>query len=315
MFPLFKIRDFGILFNETFGFFKIKGKNFFANYFKSLAILFVVLSVILYFFGNFYYTSFFQSLGSGDFNDAYLSNYYSDNAGTIVLLGILMLLISLAIGAIQISYPVLYLKLLEKDPEKKPTYNEIKKEIWSNIGRVLLFVIISIFFFGILSIIILGICMLLIFVIIGIPLMLIVFPYLMGLFYLTFYQYIIKKEGYFESFSFAFRTINNNFWTIIGSILCISFIINIINYIILMIPYMIFFFAMFAGASGNDVGTEDMGMMAIMLMLIYMIAIITTMLLNNVILINCGLIYYSEREKIENHAAKNDIDLIGQMDE
>ena len=82
-----------------------------------------------------------------------------------------------------------------------------------------------------------------------------------------------------------------------------------------MIPYMIFFFAMFAGASGDNMGTEDMGMMAVMLMLIYMLAIITTMLLNNVILINCGLIYYSEREKTENNAAKSEIDLIGQMDE
>jgi len=315
MFPLFKIRDFGILFNETFSFFKFKGKNFFANYFKSLALLFVLMVVILYFFANFFFGSFYQNLGLMNSDNNYLESYYADHIGLILLLSGVFFILLFLVGSIQFAYPVLYLKLLENDSEKKPTFGEMKKELKENIGRALLFMFISIFFFGFFGMLILGLCILLIFVIIGIPLLFIVGPYFTALFYIMFYQYMIKKQGYLEAFSYAFKTVNSNFWPIIGSVLCILFIVQMINYVITMIPYGIMMVLLFTNGTMNDSVPDNLGVLTIILALTYCLAIIVSMLLNNVIIISCGLIYYSEREKLESRSTKNEIDLIGRLDD
>ena len=50
MFQLYKKRDFSELVGDTFGFFKLEGKNYFKNYFIINGSLLLLLVVIIYFF-------------------------------------------------------------------------------------------------------------------------------------------------------------------------------------------------------------------------------------------------------------------------
>ena len=60
MFQLYKKRDFSALVGDTFGFFKLEGKNYFKNYFTINGGLLLLLVVIIYFFSNIFIKSSFD---------------------------------------------------------------------------------------------------------------------------------------------------------------------------------------------------------------------------------------------------------------
>ena len=87
-------------------------------------------------------------------------------------------------------------------------------------------------------------------------------------------------------------------------------IIQLVTTIISMVPYVIIFAIGFASMS--DTGSAgDAEWMVYSFGVLYAVTLLVSMLLNNVIIINFGLIYYGEMEKRESVFAQSEIDQIG----
>lgn len=310
MFELFKKRDFGALFNDTFGFFKLKWKNYFGNFFKVNFLILIAFMVIGYVLSQFYVKSMLGNINNPGMHNEYLVNYYMDNIGIIATAGFGMLILLLIISVIQIAFPVFYLQLLEKNGDYKPQSSEISSLIKQNFGRMLLFCLATFFVVGILYIFAYIIIMILTVLLIGFLLWIIVVPYFSALVYLSLYHYINKKSGYFEALGFAFNTLHNNFWKIVGSNLILTLIIQMVAAIIAMVPFMIIFFIGFVSMSDSN-SIENAQWFVYSLGALVGVIMVLSVLLNNMVIVNFGLVYYGEMEKKESISASSEIDQIG----
>ena len=81
MFQLYKKRDFSALVGDTFGFFKLEGKNYFKNYFTINGGLLLLLVVIIYFFSNIFIKGAFAGAQTGNDSEPvgkrWLSAFYA----------------------------------------------------------------------------------------------------------------------------------------------------------------------------------------------------------------------------------------------
>lgn len=308
MFELFKKRDFGELFNDTFGLLKMKWKNYFGNYLKINFLILIIFMVFAYFFSEFYSKIIFGGADNPD-QLRYIEEFFSLNSTLIGIAGLILMILIMILTVIQISYPIMYLKLIENDVNYDPKASEITTLIKQNFGRMLLFGLLTFIVVGILASIAIFLSFLLMFLIIGVFLLIILVPYVSALIYLSMFHYIDKKSGYFDALGFAFNTIHNNFWKVIGCNLILLLILQIANMIITSIPAMIIFTMGFV--SMQETGDADAGFMPIALAVIYGVSIILSMFMNNLIVINFGLIYYGELERKESVFAKSEIDQIG----
>ena len=308
MFELFKKRDFGELFNDTFGLLKMKWKNYFGNYLKINFLILIIFMVFAYFFSEFYIKVIFGGAKNPD-QLRYIEDFFKLNSSLIGWAGIGIFILIMILSVIQISYPIMYLKLIENDVNYDPKASEISTLIKQNFGRMLLFGLLTFIVVGILASIAFFLSALLIFLIVGFLLLMILVPYVSALIYLSMFHYIDKKSGYFEALGFAFNTIHNNFWKVIGCNLVLLLILQIANMIITSIPAMIIF--MMGFVSMQETGDADAGFMSIAFAVIYGVSIILSMFMNNLIVINFGLIYYGELERKESVFAKSEIDQIG----
>ena len=150
---------------------------------------------------------------------------------------------------------------------------------------------------------------LLCFVIIGFPLFLITLPAMMSFVNLSFYFYMNSDAGFFSALSDGFQTLVGNFWPIIFSTLIILIIYYMINLVFTMIPY-IFGVASFM-TQINTVNTDKVATLSLLMSIVMAVSIIASFILNNLILVNQGLIYYSHVENNEHTASMTSIDLIG----
>lgn len=308
MFELFKKRDFGELFNDTFGLLRLKWKNYFGNYLKINFLIMVIFMVFAYFFSEFYSKALFGGVDNPE-QFRYIEEFVTLNATLIGWAGIGMFILIMILSIIQISYPIMYLKLIENDVNYNPKTNEISTLIKQNFGRLLLFGFLTFIVVGILASIAFVLSFFLIFLVIGIFLLMILVPYISALIYLSMFHYIHKKSDYFDALGFAFNTIHNNFWKVIGSNLVLHLIIQIANMIITSIPAIIIFTMGFV--SMQETGDADASFMTITFAVIYGISILLSMFMNNLIVVNFGLVYYGELERKESVFANSEIDQIG----
>ena len=317
MFQLLKSRDFGELFNDTFLFFKLKGKNYFLNFLKVSALL-LIITMVLVFIGTRFLSDSFQSVitNSGSENE-YLNQFFENHLIAVILFSCFFFVMIIAISLIQISYPIFYLQLLEKRPDYKPNSKELGLLIRKNIGKVFLFGLLSFFIIGIPGFIALIISYFLILVLIGIPLLLILVPLLNSVIYLTLYHYLSAPHvSYFDALGHAIQIIKNNFWKILGSNLLLSIIIQIAVSVISMIPMMFIFIGGFTSTNLPE-DDEIMGVQSIIIgmAILYGLIILISFILNNIVIVNFGLAYYSEKDRKEGHTIYTELEQIGTPNE
>ncbi len=312
MITLFKKRTFSDLLSDSFNFFKLEGKHFFKNYFIVNGIFLLLLIVLSYFLFQVYFealTSGMASNGNSGYNFA--EKLFNNNFGLIVggaiFFGVLMLFITL----LNFAYPVIYLKLYEKNNGNNFQISDIVKELKSKIGKMFLFFLISLVTVLPLIVILFLVLILLSFVLIGIPLLIISFPLLFSLMSLSLYEYINNDKGFFSAIRKAFEYIFKEFWPIVGSTLIMYVIIQTVMTIISMIPYFIGMISIFSTIEENPNSQETFSALGILMIVIFIISILSNYILHNLLMINQGMIYYSIREKIEHKTSFTDIDSIG----
>jgi hypothetical protein len=308
MFELYKKRDLSANFSDTTTFFKSFGKHYFKNYFVINGIFLMVLVVLIYFISKIYMEVLFSGITNMQKNPNYLMAYFNNNIPfTIAGFAITFLLIVI-LSMLNISFPVIYLKLFEKNNNNNFETQEIINGLKANVGKMIVFFLGCLFIIMPLAFIVLGLLFLLCFILIGIPLLIIVGFAFMSWITLSYYEYILKDVGYFRALANGFHLLKQQFWTIVGT----TFLM--IQGFITMIPYVLSMIWMFVSTKNIQEPasrSDTFSTMGILMAVIMVLSVLLSYVFNNFILINQGLIYYSLQEEKENNSTKSQIDLIG----
>lgn len=313
MFQLYKKRDFSTLVSDTFSFFKIYGKDYFKNYLIINGGFLLVLLTLIYFFMKIFYEGMLSGINNQTYgNNLLFDNLYA-NLSYFITGGVIAFVLICIISIINYTYPIAYLKLIENNTEisTKSLIDFIK----SKIGKSILFFLASLISFVPIFFIVSLILIALSVIIIGIPLMLIVFPALISWISLSYYDYISSNTSFFTSVRNGYYLLKENLWANIASTVIMFVIVNVVIGIIYMVPYLIGIASLFANPEsfqeGGTNALDNLSFMMILMTIIMIVTIISNYLLQNLIFINQGIIYYSSKEEKENHTTKSNIDLIG----
>ncbi len=312
MFQLYSKRNFSSLVGDTFTLFKLEGKNYFKNYFIINGGLLLVLCIIIYFFMQIFLKSAFLASSQNNSN-AFLDSILT-NVSLFIIFGLAMILLIMFASLINYLYPVAYLKLVEE--KKQRTLHNLTSLIKSKIGKTIQFYFLSIFIIVPLLLVLLGISFALVFVIIGVPILFILLPAYTSWVSLSYYEYISTNSTYFNALKKGLKLLKSKFWPVIGSNYVMQTIVQVVLGIVVMVPYFIGIFSIFINPEQSTQNSENVfSLLTILLTVIMIISILFNYTLQNIILINQGIIYYSIIEEQENISAKNNIDLIGQNEE
>lgn len=314
MFELYKKRDLSANFSDTTTFFKSFGKHYFKNYFVINGIFLMVLVVLIYFISKIYMEVLFSGITNVQNNPNYLMAYFNNNMLLIIGGFILTFLLIIILSMLNISFPVIYLKLFEKKNSTDFSTQEIINGLKQNVGKMIVFFLGCLFILMPLAFIVFGLLALLCLILIGIPLIIIAATAFISWLTLSYYEYIIKDVGFFTALSNGFGLVKEKFWVIVGTTFLMMMLVQIIQGFITMIPYILSMIWMFVStqdiqAQASRAGTFST--MGIILAVIMVFSVLLSYIFNNFILISQGLIYYGLQEEKENNSTKSQIDLIG----
>ncbi|TDP60991.1 hypothetical protein [Flavobacterium dankookense] len=309
MFQLFKNRDFGDYISDTFGFFRQTGKHFMKVYFTINGIPLMIMMVLSYFLFQVYFDFLKTSMSGQDFSG--LENSMTENFPFIILLALFLFLFLIFMSMLNYTIPIIYLDLYDKKKGNNFSVGDVISVLKSNFGRMLVFFIASIFVITPIVLIVFGLLFLMIFIIIGIPLLFFAIPTVFSWVTLSYYEYFNYKKGYFEALADGFSKMKSQYFPIVGSLMVIYIIIQVTLTVFSMVPYFIGIASMFTSLQENPGSTDGLATFGIMMSIVIVISILMSYILNNLMLINQGLVHYSRRENDENINAQDSIDLIG----
>lgn len=310
---LYKSRDFGAYFQDTFGFIKRHGKHLFKNFFLVTGVFILVLMVLGYFFMNFYTEMVFGSIGQS--NPNYIDNYLDENLGMFLVLFGSFLVLSLVFGLVMYAFPAIYLKLYAHHNGTSFGAQDIVDVYKKNIMKLLIFLGAGIVI-GIPLVIVVGLISFLLFItIIG----MLALPVLIGafsLFYvMTLMEYLEGERGIWECFGYSWKLMSSKFWAAVGCVGLFFMMSYLIQNIITIIAYvfgMVQFFTSIESGSPNP--EEFTGAMSVVMIITFIGGFLIGAVLNNIVLLNQGIVFYSLKEENENINTKSIIDQIGSGD-
>lgn len=312
MIALFKKRNFSDYLNDTFSFFKKDGKHFLKNYFIINGIFLLLLTVFIYFLSKIYFEAIFSTIGNTN-PDNFIEDFFNNNFGFFIFGLIGFIVLSLFLTLLNFAYPIVYFQKYAENKGSNFSTKEIISRLKSKAGKLLLFFIISLFVITPIIMIVFTILVLLSMIIIGIPLLILAIPFLFSLMTLTLFEYLNSDKGYFSSFGRAFGYLTKQFWPIIGVTMIMYMVVQVILTIFSMIPYVIAMIVLFT-ATVNETQTPDaetFSTVGIIMAVIFVIVILANYILNNLMIVSQGMIYYSRREHNENNTSLEEIDSIG----
>ena len=311
-FQLLKKRNFNTIFSDTFSFFKAYGKPYFKGFFLINGGVILLLLVTMYFFSKNILDSMVTSLNT---NYSGFKTYEPDFFGepSSVVLTILITLLAIVLSMVMYLYPIGFLSKIAANEAvtTESLFGFIKKRMMK---AILFFFASLVTFVPIILLVSLVIGVLTLFLI-GIPLMIIVYPAILIWIVLAFYDNMSTSNSFFTSLGVGFNFLFTKFWTNWGSAIIISMIINIVGSIIFFVPYLINMISFFTSmksvniedASFNDASTNFF----IVTLIISVISMLVSFVLQNLLLINLGVIYYSNVEERDNLQLNTEIDDIG----
>ncbi len=304
---IYKKRQFGELISDTFNFFKEYGKNYFKNYLMTNGLIIILLVVVMVFAFKDIFPMLFNSNMQGD-NTYLFEQYFTENMGSLIVSGVLIFLILLMFSLVNYAFPVLYLKRLAETGNKEITTDEMVSDIKKNVGKFFKFFLWSLITLLPIIVIISLISVALMFIVIGIFLFLFILPVFANISNFTFFDYFTTNKSFIESLSEGFRIQFSKFWNYFGSVVIIYIIMNVISYVFTLLPMSII--AGTAFAAPIDQGMEN-GIILVLLFVVYLISILMSLLLSNIIYINAGLMYYDSRTDLHRSVDMLEIDTIG----
>jgi hypothetical protein len=307
---LYKSRDFSAFFQDTFAFLKQNGKHYFKHYFIVNGIFLMILMVLGYFFTKFYSELLFGGILQNNPNA--MDDYMNDNLGLFILLLFVFLTVGLIAGIISYAYTAIYLKLYIKNNGSNFNTKAIIESYKANISKLFVFLLCGL----LIAFPILIVSGIVIFVLAITIIGLLLLPLVIGaisLFYnMTLMEYIEHKKGIWDSFGYAWTLLMSKFWTAVGSVGLFFLMGYIVQNVITLIPYVFGMARLFTTIESGSNTIQDIGgtMMVIML-IVFFITFVVGSILNNIVQLNQGIVFYSLKEDQENINTKSIIDQIG----
>lgn len=317
MMEFYKKRDFGTVIGDSFNFFKLYGKNYFKNYLLINGLL-LILMVVVVVFG---YRELFQAvLGSNlSGQSTYLETYFNDNMGLLLGVSTVTMILFSVLMIINYLFPVFYVKRIASG-QKTISTDEIMSDFKTNIKKIGKLCLGMIFIVGPLSILLIGFTYALILVIIGIFLLLFVFPTLYNVVTFLMYDYFNSQRGFFESLSYSIRSQfsyangreKSPYWKYWGSTIIISIILYIISTIFTMIPMLLMYSSLLTSPSNSSLEQDPFsGSMGIFIFVIYGISMLVSLILSNLLYVSVGFLYYDSRTDLHQEVKFAEIESIG----
>jgi hypothetical protein len=309
---IYKTRSFGDFFTDTIEFFRHTGKHFYKNFILINGGFILIVALLLYFLTKLYMDSIFSSITNPAWGvQPSILDYFADNAVLFITLVSALLLLSLFLSILNITYPIIYLQLYDKHGNNGFEAADIVVELKQNLGKMLRFMVGFLFVLLPIILVIAGILILLMFILIGIPLMLITIPAVIAWISLSYHQYILGSSGFLGSLGIGFTMLRHKFWTITGVTALWALIIQMLQGAVTFIPYIVGFGAIIAGVDPNQPETDSFSSIAIFMAAMMVFGIVVSYILNNIIIVAQGMIYFSIKEQSEHRSATSTIDEIG----
>ncbi len=307
---LYRSRDFGAYFQDTFGFLKANGGHFFKHFFIVNGIFILILMVLGYFFMKFYTDVLFGGLLQNDQN--VFDDLINANSGWFLFIVILFVVASIVFGIFMYAYPVFYLQLYEKLGSKKFGTAEIVTAYRSNLGKLMIYVLASILIGIPLMLVFSAAIFALIITMIGI----ILIPFLFATFSLFYVMALMEfmegKRSVWDSYSYSWKLLSSKFLAAVGSVGLFFIMSYLVQNVITLIGYIFGMVRMFTTIeSGNPNPEEFSSSFSVLLVIMFMAGFLLGTVLNNIVLLNEGVVFYSLKEENENINTKSVIDQIG----
>lgn len=307
MFQLYKERNFNALINDTFGFIRQSGKNYFKNYLIFSGGMLLILVVLMYLVGKVFFQSLFTGIDTGD--SPLFDEYFNSGSGYFIAAAVVSVILILVVSLISFSFPIFYFTLAEKNT--KPDSSQILQAYKSKIGRVIIYGLWSLITFLPIGIIANIISTLMFSLFIGIPVGLIIMATYSAWICLSLFVYLNSDKGFFSAMKTGWNMLFKNYWAHMGSTAIFYIITFVAQLILVIIPYFIVMFYSIVNADIETDKTDTLSFMGLMMLIIFILYIVLAFFFGNIIMINQGMIYYSCKEEDEKQSVHSEIDLIG----
>lgn len=313
----YKKREFGSFISDSFNFFKLYGKNYFKSYLLINGLLLILMvAVAIFGYKEVFAQIFASNLGGESY---YFEQYFSDNAGMLIGIGILTFLLLMILMIVSYLYPVFYLKRIAQGAEKIKT-DEILSDFKKNAGKIAKLCIGLTFIVAPLAFFVIGFSYILIFLIIGIFLIFLIYPTIFNVVTFLMYDYFNSDRKFFESLSYSIRSQfsypngreKSPYWKYWGGSIVMITIISIISSIFTYIP-LIFFYGSVLTSTPDGKFEENpfTGALGLIFFVFYGISMLLSFILSNLMYVNAGLMYYDSRTDLHQKVELAEIDTIG----
>lgn len=302
-FQLFQKRDFSALVSDTIQFFKSFWKSYFKSYIIINGALLLVVAAI--------YFLLFKDLLSGMFsgNRNPFLGIMDHNPGLFAFYMVLLIIFGLLFGVFTTLYPMVFLRTMKSESEEQKASHYLN-DMKSDIGRVIVFGIISIFILFPLMMIFLALGFALSILLIGIPVLILGIPAFFVWGNQACYVFVEERVGYFTALGKGWKILFSNFFHHTGATIIMYICVSILSSVFTVVPMMASMGTVIS--SGHQPGVASM---SIMTGVLYIIGTIVNFLGYNLLYIQQGLIYYSSQEAEMHQSAYRDIDMIGQNED
>ncbi|NER14094.1 hypothetical protein GWK08_11630 [Leptobacterium flavescens] len=311
---LYKPRGFAEYFQDTFAFLKQNGRHFFKHYFIINGAFIIILLACFYFFMRFY-TDFITSNLNNPDAAASMENYMNENGGLMILIGIAVFFLALIAGVLNYVYTPVYLILYEKHQGSSFGTKDILNYLKEKAGKILIFILAGIIV-SIPVLIAAGIIsFVLMITIVGMLLIIMVMALIMMIYQFALIEYLQEEKGVFDSFSYALQLCFKKFWAATGCVSLFYLMTQTVQGLVTLIPYFIGIISIFSSSQNIEDNPED-NVIAILTLatLVYVVTILLGIILNTILQMNQGVVFFSLKEESENINTKSVIDQIGTSD-
>jgi hypothetical protein len=270
----------------------------------------LILVVASYFLFQVYF-DFFLKIDQNNNNSEYLESYISNNIPLVILVAIGLFLFLIFMSMLNYSLPIIYFDLYQENNDKNFGAREIVSRFKARLGKIVVFFIVTILLVTPILLVIFALLFLLCFIIIGIPLLLFAIPTAFSWITLSFYEYLNTNKSVFQSLGAGFKHLTKQYFPIVGSCMVIYIIIQVAMTIFTMIPYMLGLISIFTTTQDGFQEDNSLSSVTLVLTVVMVLSLLMSYILNNLLLVNQGIVFYSRQEFDENKSADFSIDLIG----
>ena len=275
---LLKQRDFSAFFSDTFLFIRENGSHFFINYFTINGVFLLV---------------------------TFLKSYFIGVGETLpVMIEFLYVLFAFLFGVLNWTFVTIYMIIYS---ERGLDFNDkdILDYYKQNIGKIIVFLLVTILLM-IPIIIVFYIAMLILLITIVGPFLL--YAALFIWLALAFYEYLYTDKPIFDSYGYAWKLFTKKFWATTGSTALLYFVVLIIYGVALSLTGLFSSFLEMNSTDALDLAMKlQKGFRQPAVLVVMMFFSVLLVILQ----VSQGIIYFSQKEQLENISAKDDIDQIG----